>query len=74
MFEQLKETYIDRTEQQSEMLATLSRPDFGMIAEISEAEELPMTDAIFSRIASECKQRREAFILRCQIENDRRAK
>jgi len=74
MFEQLKENFIDRTAQQSEMLATLSRHDFGMIAEISEQEEITMTDAIFSRIASECKERREAFILRCQIENDRRAK
>jgi len=74
MFEQLKETYIARTAQQSEMLATLSRPDFGMIAEIAQGEEITMTDEIMTRLANEAKTRLHAMRMRCFIENQRRAK
>jgi len=74
MFEQLKESFIDRTAQQSEMLATLSRPDFGMIAEISEQEEITMTDEIMTRLASEAKQRLTAMRMRCFVENEGKAK
>jgi len=74
MFENLTEGFIDRTAQQSEMLATLSRPDFGMIAEISEQEEVTITDDIMTRLAIEAKARLTAMRMRCFIENQRRAK
>jgi len=74
MFEQLKETYIDRTAQQSEMLETLSRPDFGMIAEIAQGEEITMTDEIMTRLANEAKQRLTSMRIRCFMENEGVAK
>jgi hypothetical protein len=74
MFENLTEGFIDRTAQQSEMLATLTRPDFGMIAEIAQGEEVPLTQEIMERLAKEAKERLSAMRMRCFMENSRRTK